>query len=249
MKAKTILSYFEKAVEAGKEARKRIIKANEDYKKLTEEIKRQFSDKYITEKARREQIEAAQQKLAEEIKEAQAPLNRLAEEFSKAVLDEIRINPESIDSRLMTYLSGGIDISVEEMQDLADRYADNPTMQRYLKAFWEPKAKEIKARNEERGAMGIPAEPFEVQFGKDQTGNIDIFQSFCSALKTTSRTGWIPEQYTKGAVKIKDLHSYFNQRAQEHIDYIELEKNDDIGDIESVFPVETEGSYVGGIIW
>lgn len=246
MRATTIKNYYSRAIEAGKEARRKIEKAEAEYEALKEYAQKQYEDKMLTEKARRQILDEGQAKLQEATEAAQSPLDALEEEYRKAVREEQRIRTDSIDAALMQYLQSGVRISAEEMQELADQYAGNPTMLKYLRAFWEPKATEIRTRNRDLGFH----EPFEVLFAKDPAGNVSTFKGFCAAVKSISRSGRIPEQYTRGAVKIKNLDSYYNQRAQETLDYVVLEKGDAWGDLEADFPVETTGSYIsqGGLL-
>lgn len=156
--------YAVKLDEAFKEARNKCLESIDKLNKAQEEYeksKQNFTERYIGERGvvrakTSAMLKDAQNNFIDTYKSAWSDFFNVRDKLSRSLAAELdsdyKIDPACIDSSVLTFINSGV-CSAKDLADLAEKFADNNTMKRYISVVASANADSDKISREEKAAF------------------------------------------------------------------------------------------------
>lgn len=232
---------FDRVLESGKTARRRIEEINKKLEGDIEAAKDDLKAGMIGENGYKKLVGELRADAEERIKSATSEINSIVTEYNETVRLWGEMSGDKLTSDAELLMSG-IKLSAEEVQKLADKYQYNPVMSRLVKQYWEVRGNEINRHNQKmrETVLNYPWESDTVNFNHQTADSrIDKFEKFAENVKHIAETGFFMKEYA-------DADDYMNAIARRTLPEIQPLDSDEVYDYDryaAVVKEDKSGSY------
>jgi hypothetical protein len=239
---KTLKNYTKATIDAAIKARQEVISANEDYDLTMSRLNADYSNGLIGKVGFDQEEKEAQDTRDTAIQAAIERVKAIGAEFSTDAAESGALNGFDVDTATINLLNSGISLTVKDMQILADRFADNPTMTRILSDRWTPIRDSIREKNSKLDGL-TPPEESEVDFAANPAVNIEPFNRFVDHLSHSCVSDYFSTDFA-------NRESYWNHCGRDVLTKMEyLDHDADQANFSADFPVEYATSPYRGKVW